>query len=68
MDVGRTWSDPAYCPTQVARRIYAMSSGSLQPQKGEVLGVLGVSLPPSNALQQLVSIDGEPLAPGRHRR
>jgi heat shock protein HslJ len=53
-------SDPACCPTQVARRIYALSGGTLQQQKNEVLGVLGVSLLTTNEWQ-LVSIDGEPL-------
>ena len=54
-------SDPACCPTQVARRIYVLSGGTLQQQQNEVLGVLGVSLLASNEWQ-LVSIDGEPLA------
>ena len=54
-------SDPACCPTQVSRRIYAFSGGTLQQQKSEVLGVLGVSLLTTNEWQ-LVSIDGEPLA------
>ena len=53
-------SDPACCPTQVSRRIYALAGGSLQQQKSEVLGVLGVSLLTTNEWQ-LVSIDGEPL-------
>ena len=54
-------SDPACCPTQVARRVYALSGGVLQQQKNEVLGVLGVSLLAANEWQ-LVSIDGAPLA------
>jgi len=55
--------DAACCPTQVARKTYAMEGGALKQLSSEVRGVLALSMLAANEWQ-LVEIDGQPLAAG----
>jgi heat shock protein HslJ len=55
--------DPACCPTQLARKTYAMEGGALKQTKNEVLGTLSVGTLAANEWQ-LVSMDGQPLPTG----
>ena len=55
--------DAACCPTQVARKTYAMEGGALKQLSSEVRGVLALSMLAANEWQ-LVEIDGQPLATG----
>jgi heat shock protein HslJ len=55
--------DPACCPTQLARKTYAMEGGALKQTKSEVLGTLTVGTLAANEWQ-LVSMDGQPLPAG----
>jgi heat shock protein HslJ len=52
--------DPACCPTQLARKTYAMEGGAFKQTKSEVLGTLTMGTLAANEWQ-LVSIDGQPL-------
>jgi heat shock protein HslJ len=53
-------SDPACCPTQLARKTFAFEGGALKQSKSEVLGTLTMGTLAANEWQ-LVSIDGQPL-------
>jgi heat shock protein HslJ len=55
--------DAACCPTQVARKTYAMEGGALKQLSSEVRGVLALSMLAANEWQ-LVEIDGQPLPAG----
>jgi heat shock protein HslJ len=55
--------DAACCPTQVARKTYAMQGGELKQLSSEVRGVLAISMLAANEWQ-LVEMDGQPLAAG----
>ena len=55
--------DAACCPTQVARKTYAMEGGALKQVSSEVRGVLALSMLAANEWQ-LAEIDGQPLAAG----
>lgn len=56
-------ADAACCPTQVARKVYALEGGALRQVSSEVRGVLGIGMLAANEWQ-LVEIDGEPLPAG----
>jgi len=51
--------DPACCPTQLARKTYALEGGTLKQSKSEVLGTLTMGTLAANEWQ-LASIDGQP--------
>ena len=53
-------TDPACCPTQLARKTYAFDGGALKESKSEVLGTLTVATLTANEWQ-LLSIDDQPL-------
>jgi heat shock protein HslJ len=55
--------DAACCPTQVARKTYAMEGGALKQLSSEVRGMLALSMLAANEWQ-LVEMDGQPLATG----
>jgi heat shock protein HslJ len=55
--------DAACCPTQVARKTYAMEGGALKQLSSEVRGVLALSMLAANEWQ-LAEIDGQPLPAG----
>jgi heat shock protein HslJ len=55
--------DPACCPTQLARKTYALEGGALKLAKSEVLGTLTMGTLAANEWQ-LISIDGKPLPEG----
>jgi heat shock protein HslJ len=55
--------DAACCPTQVARKVYALEGGALRQVSSDVRGVLGIGMLASNEWQ-LVEIDVEPLPAG----
>lgn len=54
-------SDPACCPTQLARKTYALEGGALKQSKSEVLGTLTLGTLTANEWQ-LVSFDRQPLS------
>ena len=55
--------DAACCPTQLARKTYAMEDGALQQVSSEVLGALSIGA--LAAVEwQLVEMNGQPLADG----
>ncbi len=55
--------DPACCPTQLARKTYAMEGGALKQSKSETMGTITIGT--LAAIEwQLVSIDGQPVAEG----
>jgi len=56
-------NDAACCPTQVARKTFAMESGVLKQQSSEVRGVLAISMLAANEWT-LVEIDGQPVPAG----
>ncbi len=56
-------NDAACCPTQLARKTYALEGGALKQAKSEVLGTLTIGTLAANEWQ-LVSIDGQPLPAG----
>jgi heat shock protein HslJ len=56
-------ADAACCPTQVARKTYALADGTLRQESSEVRGVLAISMLAANEWQ-LVSMDGQPLPAG----
>jgi heat shock protein HslJ len=56
-------NDAACCPTQVARKTYAMEGGSLKQLSSEVRGVLAISMLAANEWT-LVEIDGQPVPAG----
>ncbi len=55
--------DPACCPTQMARRTYALTGGALQQTKSEVLGTVTIGTI-ATIEWQLVSIDGKAVPEG----
>jgi heat shock protein HslJ len=56
-------TDPACCPTQLARKTYVMEGGTLKQSKSETMGT--VTIGTLAAVEwQLVSIDGQPVADG----
>jgi heat shock protein HslJ len=55
--------DAACCPTQMARKTYAMEGGALKQSKSEALGTVTIGTLATNEWQ-LVQIDGQPLAAG----
>lgn len=55
--------DPACCPTQLARKTYALEGGALKLAKSEVLGTLTTGTLAANEWQ-LISMDGKPLPEG----
>jgi heat shock protein HslJ len=55
--------DPACCPTQMARKTYAMEGGALKQSKSEVLGTITIGALATNEWQ-LSQFDGQPLAAG----
>jgi len=55
--------DPACCPTQVARKTFAMEGGALKQLSSEVRGVLAISMLAANEWT-LVEIDGQPVPSG----
>lgn len=55
--------DPACCPTQMARKTYAMDGGALKQSKSEALGTVTIGTLATNEWQ-LAQIDGQPLAAG----
>jgi len=55
--------DAACCPTQVARKTFALEGGQLQQLSSEVRGVLALSMLAANEWQ-LVEMDGQPVAQG----
>jgi heat shock protein HslJ len=55
--------DPACCPTQVARKTFALEGGQLKQLSSDVRGVLAISMLAANEWQ-LVEIDGSPLPEG----
>jgi heat shock protein HslJ len=55
--------EPACCPTQLARKTYAIEGGALKQTKSEVLGTLTMGALAANEWQ-LVSIDAQPLPAG----
>jgi heat shock protein HslJ len=56
-------NDPACCPTQVARKTFAMEDGTLKQLSSEVRGVLAISMLAANEWT-LVEIDGQPVPEG----
>jgi heat shock protein HslJ len=52
--------DAACCPTQVARKTFAMEGGALKQLSSEVRGVLALSMLSANEWT-LIEIDGQPL-------
>jgi heat shock protein HslJ len=56
-------NDAACCPTQVARKTYAMEGGALKQLSSEVRGVLAISMLAANEWT-LVEIDGQPAPAG----
>jgi len=56
-------NDPACCPTQVARKTFAMDGGVLKQESSDVRGVLAITLLAANEWT-LVEIDGQPLPAG----
>jgi heat shock protein HslJ len=55
--------DPACCPTQLARKTYAMEGGALKQSKSETMGT--VTIGTLAAIEwMLVSIDGQPVPEG----
>lgn len=56
-------NDAACCPTQVARKTFAMEGGVLKQQSSEVRGVLAISMLAANEWT-LIEIDGQPLPAG----
>jgi heat shock protein HslJ len=55
--------DPACCPTQLARKTYAMESGALKQSKSEAMGTITIGT--LAAVEwMLVSIDGQPIPAG----
>ena len=59
-------SDPACCPTQVARKVYALEGGALKMRSSTVTGIMSVALL-SGAEWTVVEIDGVPIS-GVERR
>ena len=55
--------DAACCPTQMARKTYAMDGGALKQSKSEALGTVTIGTLATNEWQ-LAQIDGQPLAAG----
>jgi heat shock protein HslJ len=55
--------DPACCPTQMARKTYAMEGGALKQSKSEALGTVTIGTLATNEWQ-LSQIGGQPLAAG----
>jgi len=55
--------DAACCPTQVARKTYALEGGALKQVSSEVRGVLALSMLAANEWL-LVEMDGQPLPAG----
>lgn len=55
--------DAACCPTQVARKTFALEDGSLKQLSSEVRGVLALSMLAANEWQ-LVEVDGQSLPAG----
>lgn len=55
--------DPACCPTQMARKTYAMEGGALKQSKSEALGTITIGTLATNEWQ-LAQLDGQPLAAG----
>lgn len=55
--------DAACCPTQVARKTYAVDAGALKQLSSEVRGVLAISMLAANEWT-LLEIDGQPLPAG----
>ncbi len=55
--------DPACCPTQMARKTYAMEGGALKQSKSDALGTVTIGTLATNEWQ-LAQIDGQPLAAG----
>lgn len=55
--------DPACCPTQVARKTYAMEGGTLKQLSSDVVGVLSMNML-GGTEWMLTSIDQQPLAEG----
>jgi len=55
--------DPACCPTQVARKTFALEGGQLKQLSSEVRGVLAISMLSANEWQ-LIEMDGAPLPEG----
>ena len=55
--------DPACCPTQLARKTYAMEGGALKQSKSEAMGTITIGT--LAAVEwMLVSIDGQPVPAG----
>jgi len=55
--------DPACCPTQLARKTYAMEGGALKQSKSETMGTITIGT--LAAVEwMLVSIDGQPVPEG----
>lgn len=55
--------EPACCPTQMARKSYAMEGGALKQTKSDSLGTVTIGTIATNEWQ-LVQLDGQPLAAG----
>jgi len=55
--------DPACCPTQLARKTYAMDGGALKQSKSETMGTITIGT--LAAIEwMLVSIEGQPVPEG----
>jgi heat shock protein HslJ len=58
--------DPACCPTQVARKTYALEDGALRLRLSEIEGTLSLALA-AGVEWAAVEIDGEPVPAGARR-
>jgi heat shock protein HslJ len=59
-------SDPACCPTQVARKVYALEGGALKMKSSTATGILSLALL-AGAGWTAVEIDGRPIPEGIRR-
>lgn len=53
-------SDPACCPSQLSRKVFALEAGSLKPVSNDVIGSVSVNLLAA-ADWMLVEMDGQPV-------